>query len=212
MNDDFIGDLNKALRYSADTVENLLGQLASDAHQKTRWGLPEGDKTFRGVLADALQDNGRDKEADVLREPDRHVMVHNGKVVPARFTTEQIDWAFDAVYNYVDPDEGLFEPVYDHEVYGPNDVDDPDKVHGKPVRNGHVRVVYRNPMGTPPHLIQDIPYHVLGKQYMYDVRNALSVGTGVNPSDPEWRRREAALENAPYEEPDPDHPLNQEQE
>jgi uncharacterized protein (TIGR02996 family) len=87
----FNDHLNEALKYNADqsTVDNLLSQLSSDEHAATRLG--SGDHTLRLVAADALQENGREPEANLLRKQDQHVMVHEGKVVPARRTFRTYD-------------------------------------------------------------------------------------------------------------------------
>jgi hypothetical protein len=97
MNDDFADKLGRAIRYSMDTVTNLLSQLGHPDHLHTRLGKdhPEADEGkadhhLRLVAADALQDNGRDEEAGLLRDGTQHVMVQGGKVVPARLTHEGI--------------------------------------------------------------------------------------------------------------------------
>jgi hypothetical protein len=82
--DDFPAKLSRAIRYSMDTVTNLLTQLNHPDHLLTRIGHPDRSD-FRGVVADALQDNGRDSEADLLRSG-KHVVVHEGKVKPGRWT------------------------------------------------------------------------------------------------------------------------------
>lgn len=92
----FHSDLNKALRYSMDAVDNLLSQLSSPAHIHTRAGTSRGDKTLRLVLADALQEQGREREAGHLRG-DGHVMVHGGEVKPARFTLRHLHALHDRV-------------------------------------------------------------------------------------------------------------------
>lgn len=73
--DAFNAELNRVLRYSMEPVANMVQQLASDSHQHTRWGHPEGDHTFRLVLADALQEQDRHKEAHLLRTEGQHVLV-----------------------------------------------------------------------------------------------------------------------------------------
>lgn len=112
MSEKFSEDLSKVL-YTADqsTVENLLGQLARPEHDRTRWGDPDGDHHLRGVAADALQDNGRDREADHLRSG-RHVMVQDGKVVPARFNLDNFVNRYAALEDMMDEHTGG-----DHEVW-----------------------------------------------------------------------------------------------
>jgi hypothetical protein len=70
-----IHNLNAALRYSMDTVSNMLEQLAKPEHNHTRWGGENADHTFRGALADALDEQGRDEEASLLRNPKQSVTV-----------------------------------------------------------------------------------------------------------------------------------------
>jgi hypothetical protein len=101
--DDFPEKLSRAIRYSMDTVTNLLEQLNHPDHNATRWGHPDRSD-FRGVVADALQDNGRDQEADLLRSG-KHVVVHEGKVKPGRFTWEHLGDAMHAA------DHTLFNPT-----------------------------------------------------------------------------------------------------
>ena len=65
------------VRYAAqrsETVDNLLGQLASPEHAATRRGLPGGDYVLRGVAADALDEAERPHEAALLRDPHQHVV------------------------------------------------------------------------------------------------------------------------------------------
>jgi hypothetical protein len=61
------------------TVNSYIEQLASPAHAPTRAGGENADHTFRGTMADALQDNGRDEEAGLLRSR-RPVFVHEGQI------------------------------------------------------------------------------------------------------------------------------------
>lgn len=61
---EFNDDLNAALKYGTDDLKNLFGQLTNE----TATMGPNADLTFRGVLADRLQDAGRDVEAALLRD------------------------------------------------------------------------------------------------------------------------------------------------
>jgi hypothetical protein len=81
-----------AIHYAAShsDVENLLDQLSSPEHDVTRWGGPSADRTFRGILADALSENGREPEAELLRNPTQHVVVHEGQVRPGRWTLRHL--------------------------------------------------------------------------------------------------------------------------
>lgn len=81
---------SQALRYSADhsSVPHLLSpESLTDAD---RWGGKHADHTKRGVIADYLQDLGRDSEAGLLRSG-RHVLIENNEVKPGRWTLEPIN-------------------------------------------------------------------------------------------------------------------------
>jgi hypothetical protein len=96
---DFSEQLSKALQYTADksTVDNLLHQLSQPEHDQTRWG--QGDHTFRGVVADSLQDNGRDSEAQLLRGGG-HVVVRDGQVLAGQFTPRHLNAAYQRVRDH----------------------------------------------------------------------------------------------------------------
>ena len=82
------------------TVNYLLAQLASDEHNHTRWATPnQRDETQRLVTADALDEMGRDQEAQWLRDLDQHVMVQDGKVWPAHFHYNDVRNAFRDLHN-----------------------------------------------------------------------------------------------------------------
>lgn len=53
--------------------------LSSPAHESTRRGGNDADRTFRGQLADLLQDHEREEEANLLRS-NRPVFVHRDQV------------------------------------------------------------------------------------------------------------------------------------
>jgi hypothetical protein len=99
--DDLIPELNRVLKYSHETVQNLLTQLSGPEHTQTRQGGPNADHTFRGVLADAIDETDRpfaQKESARLRDPKQHVFVpvtedHHqfaGSVMPATYTADHI--------------------------------------------------------------------------------------------------------------------------
>lgn len=97
--DKFAKDLNDVLRFGSTPdrvhVEDALGRLGSPEHLLTRAGHPKGDSFFRGQVADLLEDAGRTDEAHLIRQGG-HVVVHDGKVKPGRFTIRPL---YDAVYN-----------------------------------------------------------------------------------------------------------------
>ncbi len=144
-------------------LHNMLTQLASPEHNHTRWGHANGpmmqsfDETFRNAVTDALRENNRHQEADWLQDPNRHVLVENGKILPARFTDHYVRQALgdhadawdDVLEGYPGhsldfldlvshgehnpyPDESFVDP-YEH---------DPDFMEGPgEVPPNHVRVV-----------------------------------------------------------------------
>jgi hypothetical protein len=70
----------------SDSAANLgLRALASPEHNETRWAGVNADHILRGQLADALDDEER-PGGELLRDPTRHVTIHYGEVVPARWT------------------------------------------------------------------------------------------------------------------------------
>jgi uncharacterized protein (TIGR02996 family) len=107
-----LDDLNRVLRYSSDTVENLLHQLASPEHNETRWATENADHTFRGVLADALDERDRPDEAALLRNPEQHILVDNGTIKPGAFKYRQAFYTDQAgeLEQMID-DEGLEETM-----------------------------------------------------------------------------------------------------
>ena len=105
----FAAGVARLARRPGSTVDILLGQLAAREHELTRWAFLGGDHTFRGVLADALDEEDRPEEAELLRQHNRHVLVHTpvtpGKrviVLPARFSPERLGNAFRAAQRQVD--------------------------------------------------------------------------------------------------------------
>lgn len=121
-----------------DTLIAMLTALASSAHAATRFGrYPDSDRNFRWVLADALSDHGRDEEAALARDCERHVTVADGRVVPARYTVGAVYGAISEFFEAAD-DAGFSDMEGLH--FGPPDVvpaDAPDD--GQPLPPGHVR-------------------------------------------------------------------------
>jgi uncharacterized protein (TIGR02996 family) len=85
-------------RYSADQndLNNMLGQLMTPEQAGHRAGQDDPLYGLRGGLADALEENGRGREAALLRTPGQHVIVHEGQVVPAQLRhtrpDSEIEW------------------------------------------------------------------------------------------------------------------------
>lgn len=96
---DYPKHYHKALQFSADhsAVPYLLSpESLTDAD---RHGGAGADHTKRGVIADYLQDLGRDGEAQLLRSG-RHILIHQGTVQPGRFTVRHLAKAVAAVRDY----------------------------------------------------------------------------------------------------------------
>lgn len=133
--------LAKALRYSTDTIHTLLTELQKPEYDHHRWGSDDIEPTqgLRGVLADAMDEQGRDTEANLLRTKGQHVLVDGqSKVRPARFTESPLFRAVGELADHIyanDSDafdgwgstfHGDADPVNptDHEDYeplGPNE-------------------------------------------------------------------------------------------
>jgi hypothetical protein len=127
--DDYAKNYSRAVRYSADAAgaHHLLSpESLTDAD---RWGGPGADHTKRGVIADYLQDLGRDEEADHLRSG-RHVVVRDGKVEPGRWTLRPLhDYADDvATMIYQAGADGDWEAQHP-----PFHVGTPHEIHNHPV-------------------------------------------------------------------------------
>lgn len=101
---DFVGQLNRVLRYSMETVENLLTQL----HDRplSRYPQPVGadpatdeHNLFRHIVADSLGDAGRHDEEGLLRDNSQHVIVHNGKAVIGEDNFEGVNQALGRLHD-----------------------------------------------------------------------------------------------------------------
>lgn len=188
-------ELNRVLKYGADDVANMLNQLASPEHNQTRWGGEQADHTFRGVLADALDETGRSKEAGLLRNPNQHVLIHEGSVRPGRFNWRIVAHRLNTLADeasgvYGSPPEDQFYGLY-HDAHPT----DPSK---------HNVWLTHNPAFGPP---DEIPLSQLGKVFADDAEPDL-----LRHRDGHHPRVELALErlrNSPYEEIDSGHPTEQ---
>ncbi len=92
--------IKEALRYTTDTVKTLLAELQKPEHNEHRWGTDQS-KSLRLYLADALQDavashtdpaqiKSLEKQAELLRNPEQHVVVRDGRVRAGKFTDKHI--------------------------------------------------------------------------------------------------------------------------
>lgn len=200
MMDSLIPDLNRVLRYSADTVENLLGQLQHPTHNQTRWGGLEADHTFRGVLADALDEADRPAEAGLLRNPDQRVLVDGGKVRAGRFADRETNRRYIAAVNHL--------ADWADDLYVPPDIDWAEDQ--TPVSNGLLGV---------RHYSQDDPeqptFHLIHHSQLGNhLADAVVDSIGEHPQGDahqtaqiaEHRRLLYHLRNSPYEVVDRTHP------
>lgn len=105
VNDKAIKALNRVLRYGHETTQNLLGQLASPEHNRTRWGGPDADHTFRGVLADAIDESDRPHaptESALLRDPDQHVVLDTeGRLRSGQHVVQPLHDAVHAIHHHL---------------------------------------------------------------------------------------------------------------
>lgn len=107
-NEKYVNGYGRLIRYGHSNAEHFLNILSKPEHEATRMNTEEGDRTTRLVAADALQDEGRDEEAELLRGED-HVMVHGGSVVPAKIAYRQ------AFYSDNEPE---LDDVVENDGYG----------------------------------------------------------------------------------------------
>jgi hypothetical protein len=186
---DFNADLSRVLRYSSDTVTNLLQQLQQPEQQQHRWGTDGGQQGLRHVLADALDESGRGTEAELLRTPQQHIVVRDGKVRAGKFTGSHIGKAAYDLDDLIDryeqgtPDIGWAPTLGMAKTgtYGINKtgfVDDTD-FHHLSEAGGVLADAFKND------LIRQ--HHPALNDYHYE-------------------RLEDAIRNAPYEEVDTAHP------
>ena len=209
MNPDFIQNLNDVLKYSSDTVENLLTQLASPEHNHTRWGGEKADHTFRGVLADALDERGRDKEAELLRNPDQHVLLRKGIVRPATFDGMPILNAARAYADALGDDTTGGDPLDELHIAHPNgyyrDVDyDTPPVRALP---HEVNITRIDENGAEPHSHYIVPYDQLAGHLADHINDYADFDDAPDPErEQTLNNLERHLRTAPYEKVDKSHP------
>lgn len=120
----FIKALGQALRYEAglDDVEALLNSMS-----RSDWNNTDGTSIHRGVLADALEENGRHAEADLLRGP-QSIYVSHGTVRP-RVASPKAERAFVDSYLHKILEHSLAPSGHPlHWEYGVRDLH-PDTLH-----------------------------------------------------------------------------------
>lgn len=104
---------NKAIKYSADhsqvaelesqlTPDELAGRQHLERLSTLQRGVKQPEWMQRQVLADALQDHGRDKEAEAMRNVDNPVVKHNGVWKPGT-----VKWRDVAFLDHADGGEHL---------------------------------------------------------------------------------------------------------
>jgi hypothetical protein len=85
--------LNAALKYQTEDWNAFQRLLTEQPHH--RWGGPSADHTLRKVAADAYQEATSDEEgADLLRDENQHVVLHDGKVKAGQLTDKHISEAY----------------------------------------------------------------------------------------------------------------------
>lgn len=219
-------DLN---RYAASFAQphEILGALA----ESDRWPSEQLSKN-RAAAADFLDESGRHAEAELLKNPGRHVVVHGGSVHPARFTTDHVIHAYDRAVNHLDDwSRGLFSaPEWDYDLSGTAHNSEDFHEPPGPLPPHHVRVVHLDPNGYQPHAAHDTHLSQFGNHLADVLGQEVSIGdfgwnnggegadqlgweTGDNHTTPEDVEEHAAeherllkaLREAPFEEIDTKH-------
>lgn len=70
--------------------QDLLNELQKPEYAHHMAGLDDPLQGLRGVAADHLDEQGRADEAELLRKPDTHVVIHKGRVLPNFMERQQV--------------------------------------------------------------------------------------------------------------------------
>lgn len=146
---DLVASLNRILRYSMDTVENLLQQLHTTPEARFPQhpeANPASDEhtMLRHVVADSLDDAGRSSESALLRDNGQHVVVADGRVRAGRVERNRIREAYNKAHFLHDrTDAGL--PYMDWQT----DFSRPEEAH----------VLVRQQYPTPGRRENDVLVH-----------------------------------------------------
>jgi hypothetical protein len=187
---DFNDALNRAIRYGTDSADIMLKELAKPEYNQHRWGDEYPLNGLRGVLADALQEQDRHTEAELLRTPNQHVVVDGGKVRAGRFTNANIRHHYQQLADTVADEFGLryFDVPHPAESIGTSG--------------------YYDPIASNPEV--EVGPSNLGKALSDHWRTNIDYVRRHRPDtyyDSDlFERLHNNLENAPYEEVDSDHP------
>jgi hypothetical protein len=104
----FAAAYSDRVRYSASDFD----ALASGFTARDRWGGDGADLVRRGVLSDWLRDRDREWEADLLADPERHVIFSEGKVVPGTYDKRELNTTLNEIDTLVDDwSEGTHDPL-----------------------------------------------------------------------------------------------------
>ncbi len=176
-------------RYAAEDVPALAQSLSKDDLR----GGEKADRNRRMIAADAFDEADRNEEADHLRRG-THLMVHQGKLVPARWSALPTHWAMNDLIHHLRRVSGdNFWPVnHDVPVYSYAHPDSGMMHFG--------RADYMPPAGRLP----DDSIHVtdLPRRLADHIKRAAAHIQFAAPRHREtYRRLLAELENAPVEEP-----------
>lgn len=198
------------------TLAELLRQLHTSEQNSHRWGQDDPLGGLRGILADAYDEYGDSESANHLRTPGRHVIGHEGRVVPGRFTSAP---AVDAYHQFMghllQTNEGDY-PVPDLWVGEPGDIwahmNHPD--HAGEVPHGHVRIVDDAYPFTEDNIrVTQVPGFAAPQVLSQWARDHVTEQPPFDftpPDDPARAHADAlfrAIADAPFEEPDPIHPI-----
>lgn len=185
--------LNSVLRFGATpdrhVLADLVSQLASPQHNRTRWGQGDEDgKTLRMALSDALHDAGRHEESELVGDHTRHVIVRKGEIKPGRFTARHISDVREELNGFLHTvSDGQFDPdaAHFHEdrpdsmirrgfyTYALTHYHDRDGFLS-PIPHGHVRVVHWNTGDAELHDHADVHYSELGHHLADAIREQVN--------------------------------------
>lgn len=221
-------NLNDALKYTTDTVQTLLKELQKPEHNEHRWGTDQS-KSLRAYLADALQDavanhtdpaqiKSLETQAELLRNPEQHVVVQDGQVRAGKFTDKHIAARAGQLLDHL----GLWPDGQYRQPHLTEIKDESGQLKAWSAKDrrpyGHHSVWYFNPVDGP--YLWEGHASELGGHLADHLSEVADSTFGRNTSleeaghsEEDWHRMTTqaadyaeSLRNAPYEEVDAQHP------
>lgn len=184
-------ELNRIFRYNTDSINTMLAELQKPEHNQHRWGDDQPLNGIRGPLADALEENDRTKEAELLRTPNQHVMVVDGKVRPAKFNWRRVSQQLNHLSEVGSRVYGGDTNDQFYGLYHDEHPSDPSK---------HLVWIHNNPSSGPADVV---PLNELGNVFADDAERDLLRNRSSHHPDVEKALND--LRTAPYEEVNRDH-------